>query len=86
MVKKALDELQEQCKVQNAYSIEEPFTKFGWTFFNLQLSEEIAGVIENSGMMEGALGYRIGEQMTNFVGHYLDERGCNIRIKKLDYG
>jgi hypothetical protein len=86
LVKQALIELETKCDVQNGYTIEEPFDKFGWTFFNIQISEEMANVIERSGMMEGALGYRIGEQLTNFVGHYLESNGSNVRIKKIDYG
>ena len=86
LVKQALIDLETKCDVQNGYTIEEPFDKFGWTFFNIQISEEMANVIERSGMMEGALGYRIGEQLTNFVGHYLESNGSNVRIKKIDYG
>jgi hypothetical protein len=86
LVKQALVDLETKCDVQNGYTIEEPFDKFGWTFFNIQISEEMANVIEKSGMMEGALGYRIGEQLTNFVGHYLESNGSNVRIKKIDYG
>ena len=86
LVKQALIELETKCDVQNGYTIEEPFDKFGWTFFNIQISEEMANVIEKSGMMEGALGYRIGEQLTNFIGHYLESNGSNVRIKKIDYG
>ena len=86
IVRKALEDLQQECNVTNGFVIEEPFTKFDWTFFNIQLSEEMSKIIETSGMMEGALGYRIGEQLTNFVGHYLEDKGSNIRIKKIDYG
>jgi len=86
LVKQALIDLETKCDVQNGYVIEEPFDKFGWTFFNIQISEEMANVIEKSGMMEGALGYRIGEQLTNFVGHFLESNGSNVRIKKIDYG
>lgn len=86
IVRQALRELEKECKVTNGYVIEEPFQKFGWTFFNVQISEEMALIIEKSGMMEGALGYKIGEQMTNFVGHYLETKGSNVRIKKIDYG
>ena len=86
LVKQALIDLETKCDVQNGYTIEEPFDKFWWTFFNIQISEEMANVIEKSGMMEGALGYRIGEQLTNFVGHYLESNGSNVRIKKIDYG
>ena len=86
IVKKALKDLEIECEVANGYTIEKPFTKFGWTFFNIQLSEELVNIVEKSGMMEGALGFRIGEQLTNFVGHYLETKGSNVRIKKIDYG
>jgi hypothetical protein len=85
LVKKALTDLEAQCNVQNGYIIEKPFEKFGWTFFNIQISQEMAEIIEKSGMMKGALGYKIGEQMTNFIGHYLETKGSNVRIKKIDY-
>ena len=85
IVKHALAELEKECNVQNGYTIEKPFEKFGWTFFNIQISEELAKIIEKSGMMKGALGYKIAEQMTNFVGHYLETKGSTVRIKKIDY-
>ncbi len=85
IVRKALSDLEKECGTAGVV-IGEPFDRFGWTFFNVQISEEMAGIIEGSGMMEGAAGYRIGEQLANFVGHYLDTRGCNVRIKKIDYG
>ncbi|MDH3618427.1 MAG: hypothetical protein OEM89_06850 [Nitrosopumilus sp.] len=86
IVEKALLDLEAKCNVKNGYAIGEPFDKFGWTFFNVQISEEMANIIEKSGMMEGALGYKIAEQLTNFVGHYLETKGSNIRIKKINYG
>jgi hypothetical protein len=85
IVKQALNDLQTECKVKNGFTMEDPFDKFGWTFFNIQISEEMTDIIEKSGMMEGALGYRIGEQFTNFVGHYLETKGSNVRIKKINY-
>ncbi len=86
IVKQALANLETESNVKNRYTIEKPFKKFGWTFFNIQISEELTEIIEKSGMMEGALGYSIGEQLTNFVGHYLETKGSNVRIKKIDYG
>jgi len=85
LVRQALENLEKDCDVKNGYTIEEPFSKSGWTFFNIQISEELADIIETSGMMEGALGYRIGEQMTNFIGHYLETKGSKVRIKKINY-
>lgn len=85
LVRHALASLETECIVRNGYTIGEPFDKFGWTFFNIHLNDRLANIIEKSGMMKGALGYRIGEQMTNFVGHYLESKGSNVRIKKIDH-
>ena len=84
IVRGALLSLQTECNVQDGYTIDEPFGKFGWTFFNIQLSDELVAVIEKSGMMAGAAGFTISEQITNFVGHYLEGKGSNVRIKKID--
>ena len=84
IVRKAMLELEEKCNVKDGYEISEPFARAGWTFFNVKLSVEMTAVLEKSGMMEGALGYRIAEQLKNFLGHFLESRGSNVRIKKLD--
>ena len=85
LVKKAMMDLQSICNVKDGYEIGEPFTKAGWTFFNLQISTDMASIIEKSGMLEGALGYRIAEQLKNFLGHFLESKGSQVRIKKIDY-
>ncbi len=80
-----MEALEQTCKVENGYELFEPFTKVGWSFFNLQISEEMFSVIEKSGMMDGALGYRISEQIKNFLGHYLELHGSQVRIKNIEY-
>ncbi len=39
-VKKALNELEKICNVKNGCIVSEPFSRAGWTFFNIQLSSE----------------------------------------------
>ena len=85
LVKKAMVELEKNCKIKDGYKINEPFAKAGWTFFNLELSSEMADVIENSGMMEDAAGFRISEQIKNFLGHFFESKCSNVRITKIDY-
>ncbi len=85
LVKKAMEELEDTCKVKNGYHISEPFTTAGWTFFNVKLSSEMFSIIEKSGMMEGALGFRIAEQIKNFLGHYLESKDSQVRIKPINY-
>ena len=85
LVKKAMIELEKICNVKDGCIISEPFTRAGWTFFNIKLSSEMTSIIEKSGMMEGARGLRIPEQLKNFLGHFLETRGSQVRIKKIDY-
>jgi len=80
-----MQELEIICKVKNGYKIFEPFTKAGWAFFNIQLSDEMFSIIEKSGMMDGAAGYRIGEQFKNYLGHFLESQGSQVRITQIDY-
>ncbi|MGI9567451.1 MAG: hypothetical protein ACR2LL_10640 [Nitrosopumilus sp.] len=46
-MKQALIDLEAECNVKNGFIIEDPFKKFGWTFFNIQLSEELATLLKN---------------------------------------
>ena len=84
-IKKTLSHMATLVGISDGYFFSEPASKFGWTFFNIQISEKMAEKIEKSGMMKGALGFKIGEQMTNFIGHYLETKGSNVRIKKINY-
>ena len=85
LVKKAMNELEGICNVKDGCIISDPFHRAGWTFFNIQLSSELFSIIETSGMMEGAGGYRIAEQLKNFLGHFFESRGIYARIEKIDY-
>ncbi len=85
LIKKAMTELEGICNVKDGCIISDPFNRAGWTFFNIQLSSELLSKIETSGMMEGAGGYRIAEQLKYFVGHFLDSRGIHVRIEIIDY-
>jgi hypothetical protein len=84
LVKNAMEDLERICDVKNGYKIGEPFATAGWTFFDMELSLDMVSVIEKSGMMSGALGYRIGEQLKNFLGHFLESHGSQVRIMKIE--
>ena len=45
LVKKGMDDLESNCKVKEGFQIKEPFEKAGWTFFNLELSAEMASCL-----------------------------------------
>jgi hypothetical protein len=85
IVKKAMSELEDKCNLKDGYKISQPFNRAGWTFFDLEISTELAQLIETSGMLEGASGYRIGEQLKNFIGHHLESFGSQVRVKQIEY-
>jgi len=68
------------CKI--SFEIKKLFIKFGWTFFNIQISQELANTIEKSGIIEGVLGRKIGNPMTHFIEHYLKSKGSSVRIRR----
>ena len=85
LVQKAMQELEAKCNVKNGFALKGASKMAGWTFFDLELSTEMLSVIETSGMMINAQGFGFNEQLKNFVGHYLETKGSNCRIKKIDY-
>ena len=85
LVQKAMQELEAKCNVKNGFALKEASKMAGWTFFDLELSTEMLSIIETSGMMINAQGFGFNEQLKNFVGHYLETKGSNCRIKKIDY-
>ena len=85
LVKNAMEQLEDKCNVNNGFILKEPSMMAGWSFFNIELSTEMLSVIETSGMMINAQGGGCTEQLKNFLGHYLETKGSNVRIKKIDY-
>lgn len=85
LVKNAMAELEKQCNVSDGFTLSKPFTKAGWSIFNLQITAKMESIIETSGMMQGASGHKIGEQLRNFLGHFLESKGSQVRIKKVAY-
>jgi hypothetical protein len=80
-----LASLETECKIHDGYVVEDPFGKFEWIFFSVNLGDKLVCIIEKYGMMKGFLGHAIGAHMTDFVGNYLESKGCNARIKKINY-
>ncbi len=85
-IKKALSHLESLVGGYNGYSLSEPSSKFGWTFFKLAFKPNLQNGIEEkfSDMLKK---YRWNDQQqkfTQFVTDYLHSRGCDVRIKIVD--
>lgn len=69
----------------NCYSISEPSSKFGWTFFKLSLKLELEDAIreEFSDMIGRYRWSGQNEKFTKFMEDYFQSKGCQIKLKKI---
>ncbi len=70
----------------NGYTLSEPSSQFGWTFFKLSFKPNLQQGIEEK-FADMLSKYRFKHQpqkFTQFMTDYFQSKGCNIRIKILD--
>ena len=70
----------------NGYTLSEPSSKFGWTFFKLAFKPNLQNGIEEkfSDMIEKYSSSAQPEKFANFMSDFFNSKGCNIKIKISD--
>ena len=84
-VKMALSHMETLVGIINGYSLSDPYEKFGWTFFKIELNSDLQDGIEKkfSDMIEK---YQLGnptEKFTKFMTDYFATKRCNVKIKSV---
>ena len=71
------------CDVADGFKFGEPTQRFGWTFFQMLVDQELYVGIEDkfSDMIKKCKGSKPDEKFTNFLNQYLESMGCNVKIK-----
>ena len=71
------------CNVTAGFKFGEPTQRFGWTFFQMLVDQELYVGIEDkfSDMIKKCKGNKPDEKFTNFLNQYLESMGCNVKIK-----
>ena len=71
------------CDVADGFKFGEPTQRFGWTFFQMFVDQELYVGIEDkfSDMIKKSKGSKPDEKFTNFLNQYLESKGCNVKIK-----
>ena len=71
------------CNVADGFKFGEPIQRFGWTFFQMLVDQELYVGIEDkfSDMIKKCKGNKPDEKFTNFLNQYLEAQGCNVKIK-----
>ena len=70
----------------NGYTLSEPSSQFGWTFFKLTFNPNLQSGIEKkfADMLTKYSFKNNNQKFTQFMTDYFKSKGCNIRIKVLD--
>jgi len=69
----------------NGYSLSEPSSKFGWTFFKLSFNSNLQNGIEEK-FADMLNKYKLNNQsqkFTQFIADYFQTKGCKVKIKML---
>ena len=79
----ALTKMSALCNIDRGFMFGEPISKFGWTFFQLIIEQELYFEIGNkfSDMIEKCKGRKQDEKFTEFISRYFESKGCNVKVK-----
>ena len=83
VIQVALTKIAAICDFEAEFKIAEPVSRFGWTFFQMLVDQELYVGIEDkfSDMIKKSKGSKPDEKFTNFLNQYLESKGCNVKIK-----
>ena len=71
------------CNIAAGFKFGESTSRFGWTFFQMLIDQELYVGIEDkfSDMIKKCKGSKPDEKFTNFLNQHLESKGCNVKIK-----
>ena len=86
LLRKSLGKLQNLCKISDGYLLEDPVSKFGWTFFKLEfksnfqisISEKFSDILAKYQYNDDA------GKFTKFMSDYFAARGCNVKVNSIN--
>ena len=85
VIQVALTKMSALCNMDGGFKFGEPISKFGWTFFQLLIEQELYFGIESkfSDMIKKCKGSKQDEKFTDFLTRYLESRGCTVKVKMM---
>ncbi len=77
--------LEKLCNVQNGCILNEPVSKFGWTFIDMILKGDFHMSMEQefNEQINKSKGSKPEEKFVNFLVKYLENNSCKIKLKLL---
>jgi len=80
-----LNTLEKLCDIQSGFILNEPVSKFGWTFIDMVLKSDFHMSIEQefADQVNKTKGSKPEEKFVNFLMKYLEDNNCKIKLKLL---
>ena len=80
-----LNTLEKLCDIQSGFILNEPVSKFGWTFIDMVLKSDFHMSIEQefADQVNKTKGSKPEEKFVNFLMKYLEDNDCIIKLKLL---
>ena len=85
-IKVAMSQLGTRCSTPNSYAFGPPVSRFGWTFIQLGVGEDLMDAINStfaSILAKYAKG-RTEEKVAPFLADYFESRGCKTKVALRD--
>ena len=82
----AMTKIAAVCNISTGFRFGDPTSKFGWTFFQLFMDQELYVGIEDkfADMIKKTKGDKPDEKFINFLGMYFESKGCNVKVKMVN--
>ena len=79
----AITKMAAVCNISTGFRFGDPTSKFGWTFFQLFMDQELyVGIADKfADMIKKTKGDKPDEKFINFLGMYFESKGCNVKVK-----
>ena len=74
------------CNIAAGFKFGEPTPRFGWTFFQMLIDQELYIGIndEFSDKIKKCKGNKPDEKFVNFLSQYFESKGCNVKVKMVN--
>ena len=79
----AMTKMAAVCNIATGFKFGQPVSRFGWTFFQILIDQELYVGIEDkfSDMIKKCKGDKPNDKFMNFLARYFESRDCNVKVK-----
>jgi len=86
LIQVAMTKMAAICNIASGFKFGDPVSRFGWTFLQIYLDQELCMGIEDefSDMIKKCKGNKPDEKFINFLGQYFESKGCSVKVKMVN--